>query len=34
MIAAHDTRVCERFERWLTAYVDAELDAAVCVPRA
>lgn len=31
MIAAHDTRVCERFERWLTAYVDAELDAVHCL---
>jgi len=31
MSAAHDTRVCERFERWLTAYVDAELDAVHCL---
>ncbi|HHH27586.1 MAG TPA: hypothetical protein ENK57_04440 [Polyangiaceae bacterium] len=31
MSAAHDTRVCERFERWLSAYVDAELDAVHCL---
>lgn len=31
MSAAPDTRVCERFERWLTAYVDAELDAVHCL---
>ena len=31
MSAAHQTRVCERFERWLTAYVDAELDAVHCL---
>jgi anti-sigma factor RsiW len=31
MSAAHDAAECGRFDCWLTAYVDAELDAAHCL---
>ena len=31
MSAAHDQSACQRFDRWLSAYVDAELDAVHCL---
>ena len=31
MTAAHDTSACRHFERWLTAYIDEELDAVHCL---
>ena len=31
MSAAPDTSVCQRYERWITAYLDGELDAVHCL---
>ena len=31
MSAARDTQACQRLDRWLSAYVDGELDVVHCL---